>query len=124
MAGEALDGSKAVACLRGAVGHAVRGTHYSAAISSAAGLLRQRPGQLILISDGRPGDAKPTLTALHRDFMPLRSKLHGVGIGDSDFSALQQAANITGGSFVLASRSIRGLSSALTTVGWVANEKC
>jgi hypothetical protein len=30
---------------------------------------------------------------------------------------LQQAANITGGSFVLASRSIRGLSSALTTVG-------
>ena len=100
---------------------AAKGTFYLKGLQKASELLDSEPGELILLSDGRPADTKQALEYFQEHFMagPLRgSQLHGIGFGRSveSFVALQQLACLTGGSFVLSGSSMLGLCKAFSSV--------
>ena len=100
---------------------AQNGTFYLVALRKAFELLASEPGELVLLSDGRPADTKQALLYFQEHFMKgsLRgSQLHGIGFGQrvESFVALQQLACLTGGSFVLAGSSMLGLCKAFTSV--------
>jgi len=99
-------------------------TNYLSALTKAAKCLKSQPGaaaHVVLLSDGRPGDAKPALQFFQEHFIwgpHAGARLHGIALGSSaeGFAALQQLTCISGGTFVLASCSTRGLSDAFASV--------
>jgi len=122
--GETMDAKTACEILECTRPWCSDGTFYSVALRTATELRALTPAQqthIIMLSDGRPADAKVALDFLQSEFLgrgTMSVRLHGIGFGAvaQSFAPLQQLVCLTGGTFVHSSCSIRGLTDAFTKV--------
>eukprot|EP00928_Gymnodinium_smaydae_P011115 TRINITY_DN14142_c0_g3_i1.p1 TRINITY_DN14142_c0_g3~~TRINITY_DN14142_c0_g3_i1.p1 ORF type:complete len:753 (-),score=110.58 TRINITY_DN14142_c0_g3_i1:73-2331(-) len=99
-------------------------TLYCVALDAAANVLAQKPnvdGHVVLLSDGRPADTKRALEVFQQKFVSHQCasvRIHGIAFGETveSFTPLQQLTCISGGSFTLASCSLRRLCAAFDSV--------
>jgi len=100
------------------------GTSYSSALTAAMETISALPGtasHVVLLSDGRPADTKKALELFQSEFLNGKcagTHIHGIGFGATvqSFAPLQQLACLSGGTFVLSTCSIQGLSRAFSSV--------
>ncbi|CAE7370499.1 vwkA, partial [Symbiodinium pilosum] len=103
---------------------AANGTFYLQGLKEASTLLDEfpdLPGELVLLSDGRPADTKAALNFFQETFLHGRHcklHVHGIGFGTTveSFAPLQQLACLSGGTFALSGSTVRGLCQAFSSV--------
>jgi len=107
----------------GLADRAANGTFFLEGLKAAAACLGEAdlPGELVLLSDGRPADIKAALHYFQDTF--IRGKhagvhVHGIGFGTTveSFAPLQQLACLSGGTFALSGSTVRGLCQAFSSV--------
>lgn len=100
------------------------GTSYLAALRTAVDAIAEQPSMrrhVVLLSDGRPADTKAALHFFQAEFLNGASAgahIHGIGFGATveSFAPLQQLTCLSGGTFVLSTCTIQGLSKAFSSV--------
>ncbi|CAE7197440.1 vwkA [Symbiodinium natans] len=103
---------------------AANGTFYLQGLQEASSVLSEYPdlpGELVILSDGRPADTKVALTFFQETFLRGRHAgvhAHGIGFGTTveSFAPLQQLACLSGGTFALSGSTMRGLCQAFSSV--------
>jgi uncharacterized protein YegL len=96
---------------------AFRTTEYTKGLGSALELADEGDNlEIVLISDGRPGDAHKALSSLQGELAKKRTRVHAIGLDPSATQYLQQLAAISGGSYVESARSLTSMRNAFTTV--------
>ncbi|CAE7774869.1 vwkA [Symbiodinium sp. CCMP2592] len=103
---------------------AANGTFYLQGLQEAADVLAQYPdlpGELVILSDGRPADTKAALNFFQDTYLRGQHSgvhVHGIGFGTTveSFAPLQQLACLSGGTFALSGSTVRGLCQAFSSV--------
>lgn len=122
--GEVMDITSIQEVLGGLRVRGMGGTSFLAALTTASRLIHNQATMrthMVLLSDGRPADTKAALKFFQAEFLHGKcggTHVHGIGFGATvqSFAPLQQLACLSGGSFVLSTCSIQGLSQAFSSV--------